>query len=309
MEMEKNNRQGIEDFLTRLGDLRALSENTKLSYRRVLERWFFYLDERGVAFDGVDRVDALQYCTHLQAQKLATNSFNSHLSALKGFYRDLQRYNEDLINPFASIRSRKRGRELPTVLFEGEMEGFLDIEGDDFKACRDRCLFELLYSTGCRISECVSINVNDIKKGQLRVIGKGNKERIVFLGNKANAALTQWIAFRVSRLQITRKTDEKALFINMDGGRLTTAGATYLLQERLKQNAIIKKVTPHTFRHSFATHLINRGADIRVVQEMLGHASLSTTQIYTHMGMDELKDLYAAVHPHARLKKRNGGNE
>lgn len=304
--MEEAAFSDVERYLTHLRRLRGRSEPTEKSYRHSLEGWFAYLKAHSLAYWEADRTDAMDYCSLFWQEGGAVASFNAHLSALKGFYRFLQRERPDVINPFEAIRSGKRRRELPPVLFESEIDSFLAVSGDGFAAVRDRCLFEWLYSTGCRVSECVGIDLSDLTATQVKVRGKGSKERFVFIGKPAREALAQWLPLRREHLQ-RLCVSSPALFINAHGGRLTPQGVTYLVNRRLQATALQKKVSPHTFRHSFATHLINHGADIRVVQELLGHSSLSTTQIYTHLGMDDLKDIYAAKHPHALLKGEHKG--
>lgn len=306
---EHANASEVTRYLLRLQGLNGLSPNTLKSYKVALAHWFSYLQGREVSFDKADRVDGMDYLLQLQKGGRASATFNQYLSALKGYYKNLQHRQPESLNPFEDVRSKKRGRHLPQVLFEDEMEKMLTISGSDYYSVRDRILFEFLYTTGCRVSELTSINMEDIQNGQIRVIGKGNKERVVFIGKKALTALSYWLPMREKKLQSGRSGETKvevALFLNSKGGRLTPRGVAFILQQRLLQSDLIKKIGPHTFRHSFATHLLNRGADIRIVQELLGHSSLSTTQIYTHLGMDRLKDIYISAHPHAFSKHQGG---
>ncbi len=301
----------MESYLKRLKGLRGLSDQTLKSYRIVLEGWGIYLTKQEIPDPlWAGREDAHGYLFQLQ-KRVKSATINHHLSALKGFYKELVREEKIEVNPFADVRSRKRERKLPSVLFEDEMNPFTDIEGNDSFACRDRLLFELLYSTGCRIAELMAIDLEQINgKSQLKVLGKGSKERIIFVGKSAQKALEEWLPHRSELIEEVKKNpkkdssqiDEKALFLNHKGGRLSQRGVHYLIQKRVQEVCLAKNISAHTFRHSFATHLLNRGADIRVVQELLGHSSLSTTQIYTHLGMDKLKDVYASAHPHAHHK-------
>ena len=185
-------------------------------------------------------------------------------------------------------------------------DAVLAMGASSFEDARDVALFEFLYSTGCRVSEVVGVDVTDVdlRGGTARVTGKGRKERIVFLGRRAREALTAYLGLRKQRVRA--ESGARALFLNARGARLTARGIRYLLQRRLARMHFPRPATPHTFRHSFATHIINRGADIRVVQELLGHASLSTTQVYTHVGIDRLKKVYREAHPHARDRGRSG---
>jgi integrase/recombinase XerC len=226
---------------------------------------------------------------------------------VRGWYRYMERRNIVHANPFAEIRSLRTEKRLPSFLFEDEMARLIEMPSHDacpdhdaFWKLRDRAVLETLYSTGCRISELVSLNLSDVdlKNRTARVLGKGSRERYVFLGAAAVEALSDYMTLRVAH---ARKTDEsaRALFINRRDGRITDRGVRFVLSEYLSRANLGKRVTPHTFRHSFATHLLDRGADIRAVQELLGHASLSTTQVYTHVGVEKLRKVYRRAHPHA----------
>jgi integrase/recombinase XerC len=178
----------------------------------------------------------------------------------------------------------------------------------NFLELRDKLIFEFLYSTGCRIGEMVALNAVDLdlKDGLVKVTGKGRKERIVYIGRYSRSLFLDYLAQRqayLAALPVTARVSA-ALFLNRNGGRLTARGVRVILGRSLTRLGFEKRVTPHTFRHTFATHILNRGADIRVVQELLGHASLSTTQVYTHLGVERLKDIYAHAHPHAKLEEK-----
>jgi site-specific recombinase XerD len=207
------------------------------------------------------------------------------------------------------LRTEKR---LPSFLFEEEMARLVEMpsnepcpDGEEFWKLRDRAVLETLYSTGCRISELVSLDLHDVdlKNHTARVMGKGAKERNLFLGTTAVESLRSYMTlrpFHAGPSASGEKDSTRALFINQRGGRVTDRGVRFILGEYLSRANLGKRVTPHTFRHSFATHLLDRGADIRAVQELLGHASLSTTQVYTHVGLEKLKKVYRRAHPHAR---------
>ncbi|MDC7124029.1 MAG: tyrosine-type recombinase/integrase, partial [Spirochaetales bacterium] len=207
-------------------------------------------------------------------------------------------------NPFDNIRSLKKQHKLPDYLFEKEIDALIALTGTGFTGIRDRFILELLYSTGCRVSEAVSINISDIdfKDHAIKVSGKGQKERIVFLGKRAMNCLEEYLALRNIRADKDDPDAVNALLLNFRGARITQRGIAGIIEKYVSKSGIVKNVSPHTFRHSFATHLVEHGADIRVVQEMLGHESLSTTQIYTHMGIERLRDVYNQAHPHAEAK-------
>jgi integrase/recombinase XerC/integrase/recombinase XerD len=198
----------------------------------------------------------------------------------------------------------KTEQSLPDFLFENEIDDLLKLPDGDFWGLRDTCIFELLYSTGCRISELTGINIADIslKERTVRVKGKGNRDRIVYLGRGAAEALKEYLPKKNGFVDKNDVDAVHALFLNYRGRRITQRGIFGIINKYVTRLGLMKRVGPHTFRHSFATHLINRGADVRAVQELLGHSSLSTTQIYTHMGLARLKSIYSESHPHAQRK-------
>jgi site-specific recombinase XerD len=248
--------------------------------------------------------------SRLASGGLSARSVNRIVSGIRGYYRYQERFGKVRSNPFADVKSQRTEKRLPSFLFEEEMAKLLEMpahpaagrQGDGpFRSIRDRAVLELLYSTGCRISELVSLDVTDLnlKERSATVMGKGSKERTVFIGKEAFATLREYLERRGERA--AKDADSGgALFINLRGTRLTDRGVRFILTSYLQAANFGKRVTPHTFRHSFATHLLDRGADIRAVKELLGHASLSTTQVYTHVSLERLKKVYGRAHPHAR---------
>lgn len=293
----------IDDYLSYLEHVRKLSGKTIEAYQRDLSSYERWLDARGSDVQGVDTGTVRRYVGHLARKHAATSSVNRQLSALKGFYRHLEREGVIESSPAQSVRGLKQGSVLPSFLFQEEMAKLLQIQGGDFAAARDRLIFEVLYSTGCRIAELVQMDVGGIDedRGAILVRGKGNRERYVFLGRPALGALAEYLPLRAARLG-SRTGEENALFVNQRGRRLTPRGVAHIIETRLRQKGLAKHVSPHTFRHSFATHLLDNGADIRVVQELLGHATVSTTQVYTHLGLGRLKSIYAQAHPHGKRR-------
>ncbi len=288
--------------------MRNLASHTLTSYRRDLEKYARFLQARGVAEDKAALGDARAFVGSLAAEGLSARSVNRIVSGVRGYYRYRERYGTIASNPFADIRSLRTEKRLPTFLYEEEMARLLELparrpsEGDDaFLAVRDRAVLELLYSTGCRIGELVSLSLRDVslKDRTARVMGKGSKERTVFIGSQAMQVLREYLLMRRERAAHDPDS-EKAVFLNDKGTRLTDRGVRFILGSYLASANLGKRVTPHTFRHSFATHLLDRGADIRAVQELLGHSSLSTTQVYTHVGLERLKKVYRRAHPHAQ---------
>jgi len=294
----------LEQYLEYLRRVRGLSPNTIQAYRRDLQMLATFFREAGC--DEEDPRSARSFVGHLNGRGYSAASVNRILSAVRGYYRFRGKIDGETANPFGGIRGVRAGGKLPSVLFETETDAVLAMHGASFEDARDLALFEFLYSTGCRVSEAVGVDVTDVdlRGGRARVTGKGRKERIVFLGKSARETLTAYLTLRKHRVRAEHGA--RALFLNARGARLTARGVRYLLQRRLAEMHFPRPATPHTFRHSFATHILNRGADIRVVQELLGHASLSTTQVYTHVGIDRLKKVYREAHPHARERGRSG---
>ena len=286
-----------------LQHVRRLSANTIAAYRRDIDSLRAYLRRSGLPEADLPESAVRGFVAECSRKGLSPRSLNRVLSALRGYYRFRQKVAHDAANPFRSVRSLRTDKPLPSFLFEDEVAGLLDRDSMDFWQLRDRLILEILYSTGCRVSELTAIELANLapKDGSLRVLGKGGKERLVFLGPQARELLREYLLRRKAMLgQIPGSRDERALLLNRRGGRLTPRGVQELLKKVVREAALHKPVSPHTFRHSFATHILNRGADIRVVQELLGHASLSTTQVYTHLDVEGLRRVYEKAHPHAR---------
>ena len=278
------------DWLEHLRDVRRLSDSTIRSYRRDLAAWTAFLRENDTTEDEAGRSEARSFMARMSARHMAAATVNRRLSALKGYYEWRRRRIPGSENPFMDSRTVKKGRKLPGYLTHEEIEAFIEKTGEDFAGLRDRALFELLYSTGCRVGEICSLNTRDVRRRQVRVRGKGDRERMVFIGSKAAEALEAYLAYRLEN--VADDTDSRrALILDQQGRRLTTRGVYYIIRKYSALTGVAKNVTPHTFRHSFATHVLDEGADIRTVQEMLGHSSLSTTQIYTHTGIERIKQV------------------
>ncbi len=295
------------DWLEHLRDVRRLSDSTIRSYRRDLASWSAFLGEQGLTDLDAGQSEARMFMARMSSRHMASATVNRRLSALKGYYEWRRRRIPGTVNPFLSSRTVKKGRRLPGYLTHEEIEVFLDSTGLDFAGLRDKVLFELLYSTGCRVGEICSLNVVDVVRRQVRVRGKGDKERMVFIGSRAAEALDNYLPLRLEH-SAEDPDSRQALILDLRGERLTSRGVYYLIRRYAAITGMAKKVTPHTFRHSFATHVLDEGADIRTVQELLGHASLSTTQIYTHTGIERIKQVYRLSHPHAKRTVNTGGN-
>jgi tyrosine recombinase XerC len=297
----------LEQYLTYLRSVRHLAKNTVEAYRRDLAMFAAFLRERGLGLQDVDESLARSFVGELVRSRLKPRSVNRVLSAVRGHYRFLLKFgNLEGANPFRAIRSLKTPKPLPSFLFEGEVEQLLgdsEVATADIWQLRDLLVPELLYATGCRVAELTTMNLMDLdlKERSIRVLGKGSKERIVFFGQKAAGVLRAYLILRRHHA-FPQTVDQRALLLNRRGGRITVRGVQRILAARLRARSLAKPASPHTLRHSFATHILNRGADIRVVQELLGHASLSTTQVYTHLDIERLKKVYQSAHPHARAR-------
>jgi len=238
------------------------------------------------------------FAASLVAEGKAGSSVNRALSAVRGYYRFRLRFGSIAVDPSRDIEGLPGQRSLPHFLFENEATALMDeASGEDFRSVRDRALLEFLYSTGCRVGEACGLALDgiDLTGGTARVLGKGSKERVVFLAAPAKAAVSAYLGMRKALLA---GRESVWLFINTRGGRLSERGAERIVDARAQAAGIEKRVSPHAIRHSFATHVVAHGADIRAVQELLGHASVSTTQIYAHVDMERLKKVYDLAHPH-----------
>lgn len=291
----------IQEFIDYLGHEKGLATNTLESYGRDLKQYYGFLSgDSAASLANASQSTIVAYLMYLRKQGKATATIARRLAALKAFYQFLVKENYVAKNPTDELSSPKLERKLPKVLTVEEVERLLSQpEVTSPVGKRDKAMLELLYATGIRVSELVNLNVGDIdlREGFVRCMGKGSKERVVPMGEIAIAALKAYLDN--ARLKIIADPKEKSVFVNHHGKRLTRQGFWKIVKKYAAQAQIRKEITPHTLRHSFATHLLENGADIRAVQEMLGHADISTTQIYTHVTKDRLKDVYAKSHPRA----------
>ncbi|MDA8147132.1 MAG: site-specific tyrosine recombinase XerD [Thermaerobacter sp.] len=291
----------IGDFLNYLGVERGLAANTLESYGRDLAQYRHYLgDDGGRSLDQVLPSTIVAYLLALQDQGKATATVARRLAALKAFYQYLVREGRLERDPTADLESPKLQKRLPRVLTVEEVEQVLG-QPDLTKpvGLRDRAMLELLYATGIRVSELVALNLGDLNgaAGYIRCVGKGTKERIVPVGQPALEAVEAYLDR--GRKRFLREPRELALFVNHHGRRLTRQGFWKIIKRYAREARLEKSITPHTLRHSFATHLLENGADLRSVQEMLGHADISTTQIYTHITQGKVREIYDKAHPRA----------
>ena len=300
----------LQSFIDHLTIERGLSLNSISAYRRDLSKFGNFLAENSSDFEKLTEAEITNFEVWLKQAQLSINSINRNISALKSFYKYVaQEFSTS--NPVSAVVGSKVPRRLPKALTIKEVTSLIDAtkrEGDPI-SLRDHAIVELLYGTGARVSEIVGIDINDFAQGEvegnpittLKLRGKGSKERIVPLGSFAKLALDEYLV-RIRPNLLTKSKSarvETALFLNQRGSRLSRQSAWQVISDAADATGLTGKVSPHVFRHSYATHLLDGGADIRVVQELLGHASVTTTQIYTLITIDKVREAYATAHPRA----------
>jgi integrase/recombinase XerD len=297
-------RKLLDQFLNHLSIEAGLLSNTVDSYKRDLERYLKFLAEKKVdSPDKITEEHIASLVSLLSRMGLAASSISRNLSSIRHFHKFLVREGYTDSDPAGALESPKLWRKLPTVLSVHEMENLLkQPKESDPLTRRDKAVLEFLYATGVRISELISIKRKDLltEVELVRVKGKGQKERIIPVGRKALQAVKKYL--KEARLKLAKEHSQDFLFLNHRGKSFSRMGLWKILRKYVNQAGIKKKVSPHTIRHSFATHLLDAGADLRSVQEMLGHADISTTQIYTHLDRDYLKSEHRHYHPRSRMK-------
>jgi integrase/recombinase XerD len=294
------------DFLAYLEFERGLSRNTLTAYRTDLLQFGSFLAGRDVAATDAVGADVGEFLAGLatgegERPACGAATLNRKTACLRSFYRHLRRGELIDVDPTADVRPPKKGRPLPKVLGYAEAKRLLDsVNGADPADLRDRAILEVMYGCGLRASETVGLEAGsiDLERGFLRAQGKGSKERIVPVGREAVAAVRRYL--RSGRPELAAGGDVRALFLNQRGGPLTRQGLYKVIQGRARDVGLADRMSPHTLRHSFATHLLAGGCDLRSVQEMLGHADVATTQIYTHLSADRIKEVYFDAHPRAK---------
>ncbi|MDD4953469.1 MAG: tyrosine recombinase XerC [Candidatus Omnitrophica bacterium] len=285
----------IEKFIRYLEIEKNYSRHTILNYRLDLKSFQEFLGP--IELEKIDYLTLRKYLAALREKSLASRSIARRLSALRSFFRFLARDGYLKVNPILSISSPKSEKHLPQFMTEEEVKKLIESafakNDSDLRGLRDRAVLETFYSTGIRISELAALSLDDVDfiGGVVTVKGKGKKERMVPIGDTATMAIRKYLQ--------KRKKESPALFLNRSARRITDRGIRNIVGKYIRLAGLKSKVCPHTFRHSFATHLLNRGADLRTVQELLGHANLATTQIYTHLTTERLKSVYDKAHPRA----------
>lgn len=303
----KTNQNLLESFVHYLSIERRYSEETVKAYLQDLKKFELFLKESGTAsFVEVRLFDVRTFLSFLDEEELSRNTISRILSSLRGFYGYLLREKMITENPVSSITFKNRSLRLPKYLYDEELEKIFEaakgIEPLDY---RNTAILELLYATGIRVSECRNITLEDIDftLGVILIIGKGNKERYVPFGHFALEAMEQYLQKGREPIMMKYHKTHSTLFVNRLGDPLTTSGMEHILNTIMKKTGMTGNLHPHMMRHTFATDMLNGGADMRTVQELLGHSSLSSTQIYTHVTKDVLQKNYRAYHPRAKRKK------
>lgn len=301
----------LDRFLQYIDAFNSGSENTKKAYQRDIREFISFLEAEGIEdLQDVDRIVVMNYIAALRSKagiekEMKNSTIARKLSSLRSFYRYLNEYVGLKQNPFLYFKSPKQGRRIPEFLFYDEMDTFLSsFDLDTADGLRDRAMFELMYACGLRVSEVANLTLHDIDFHDriLNIRGKGDKQRIVPFYELAGALVERYI-HEVRSLWV--KEEHDIVFVNQRGKGMTTRGIQYRMEQAAKNCNLHIHIHPHMFRHSFATHLLDNGADLRVVQELLGHASLSTTQVYVHVSQERLKNAYVHAHPRAHEKEKN----
>ena len=299
------NQAGINAYLAELAQQRRLSAHTVSNYRRdltLLQRLIGELPA-GNTLDSLQTAHIRRFLAQLHARGLGGRSLGRILSAWRGFYRWRLLRGAATLNPVDGVRPPKSAQRLPKVLSPDEAVRLLDVAtSDDLLECRDQAMFELFYSSGLRLAELAALDLGcreDLQQGELRVLGKRNKLRLVPVGRLACTALARWLELRPQLAAV----EETALFVGQRGKRLGQRMIELRLQRRALQQGLPAQVHPHMLRHSFASHVLQSSGDLRAVQEMLGHASIASTQVYTHLDFQHLAAVYDQAHPRAKRKK------
>lgn len=293
--------QRLDEFFSHLNYERRLSPRTLEAYQRDLADFAQWREQRGLTQSTPHTQDIRAYCAERHRQGLSGKSLQRRLAALRAYFDYLVREGELAANPAQGVRAPKVARKLPGTLEVDELGQLLDLPGDDDLSLRDKAIMELFYSSGLRLSELVSLNLDDLdlREHMLEVTGKGSKTRRVPIGNMALTALQNWMKARAN----LAAPEERALFVNQRGSRLGARAVQLRLRQRALEQGSGRKLHPHMLRHSFASHVLESSGDLRAVQELLGHADISTTQIYTHLDFQHLAAVYDQAHPRAKKKK------
>lgn len=289
----------IKLFLEFLENDKKLSENTLQSYKRDIVQFQEYLDNQRLVYTKIDSQDIKEYIEYLKKIGKKTSTISRNLASIRSFYQFLVRTKKVKRDPTDGIQSPKIEKKAPSVLTSDEVELLLEQPKDvDLKGMRDKAMLEFAYATGMRVTEIISLNIDDVNLEDSYVVCKnGSKSRNIPIGTISMKALEEYI--KEARPYLIKTDNEKALFVNVNGKRLTRQGFWKIIKYYKEQAHITKDITPHVLRHSFATHLLQNGADLKSIQMMLGHSDISSTQVYMQFQNDELKNIYKHTHPRA----------
>ncbi len=290
----------VQNYINFLENEKGLSNNTMQSYRRDILQYLAYLERLNIKnFAKTNETTIITYLMYLQKKGRATSTISRSLASLRSFYQYLNKLNMIKNNPTENLETPKVEKKLPQILSTEEVELLLEQPNcTDLKGHRDKAMLELLYATGIRVSELISLDIEDVNLDMAFInCNKGSRERVIPLGTMAINAV-QYYILKVREIMI-QNSKEIALFVNCNGKRLTRQGFWKIIKAYKKQAKIKKDITPHTLRHSFATHLLDNGADLKSIQEMLGHSDISSTQIYMQLTKNKIKDVYQKAHPRA----------
>ena len=285
----------LEEFIINLTTVNSGSRHTADAYKRDIKRFLEYCSmENCDSLNDVDRTVVMGYINHLRtANSISDRSLSRNLSSLRSYYRYLCEMGYAESNPFAAVKSPKKSNHLPDFLYEDDVDEFLGcFDLNDPIEYRDRTMFEMMYGCGMRVSEVANLKLSDLDFNNqiVRILGKGSKVRIVPFYPVINDLLEEYL--KKIRPSLMGYEQHDYVFVNNRGKQLTSRGIEYILKKTISDHGLIMQIHPHTLRHSFATHLLSAGVDIRIVQELLGHANLSTTQIYTHVSLEHLREAY-----------------
>lgn len=288
----------INSFMTYLHNVKKMSQNTELSYRRDLNKVVSYLNDQGI--DDINKVTATNltsYVMYLEKNKFSAATVSRNIASLKAFYHYLVKEGKVSEDAATGLHAPKIEKKLPEILSMDEVVRLLEQpSGDSSKEIRDKAMLELLYATGIRVTELITLKTEDVNLNMGYIVCRdANKERVIPFGNEAKKALTKYLSG--TRAAMVADPNSEFLFANCSGQPMSRQGFWKLIKYYAKKAGIVADITPHTLRHSFAAHLVENGADLRSVQEMLGHSDISTTQIYAHMNHSHIKEVYAKAHP------------
>ena len=302
--------KAMQEYLSYLQAVRGCSARTLEAYGNDLSRYTNYCANHEIDAEKAQPYEVQKFIADLSGERMAPTSINRCLSSIRGFYYWMVRFKNRADNPCTALKNVKTPVRLPSVLWENEMADFASLPetAGILWPVRDKALIMSMYSAGLRISEVVSLSMENIKNTleEAKITGKGGKQRYVFFSDEAVSAIKEYLPQRLARLAMAGVNGKKgSLFISRKGKPISVPGVRWIISRYAQHSGIGKNIHPHSLRHSFATHLVNSGCDVRVVQEMLGHSSLSTTQRYTHVDIENMKKVYMASHPHAEKEAVN----